>query len=340
LQPIPIHLAYTLRDQPSLDTVGSRTMAHRRTGGTLAATLVAAALAVPAGASAATITNAGFESGDLTGWTVVDSGSGTWSVYSGPTGPGVGLAIGVPPEGTYGAATSQGNLGTHVLYQDVALEAGYTHTLKLSIYWVNNAAFVTPSPQTLDATGGANQQYRIDVMKPSAAATSVDPADVLASVYQSQAGDPTTQAPREVTADLSALAGQTVRLRIAEADNQDYFSAAVDDVRIASTAIPAPPITTPPVTTPTTPPVTTTPLPAPVVCTSTRRFTIHLRPAAARLTSAVVKVNGKKVRVRTGKRLTAVVDLRGLAKGTYKVTIAARDVAGHVHRETRSYRTC
>jgi hypothetical protein len=71
----------------------------------------------------------------------------------------------------------------------------------------------------------------------------------LAYTLRDQAGDPTTQAPREVTADLSALAGQTVRLRIAEADNQDYFSAAVDDVRIAWTAIPAPPITTPPVTT-------------------------------------------------------------------------------------------
>jgi hypothetical protein len=318
-------------------------MTHRRAAGTLAGALIAAALAVPAGASGATITNAGFESGDLTGWTGVDTGSGTWSVYTGSTAPG-GLAIGAPPERTHGATTSQNGPGSHVLYQDVALEAGYTHTLKLSIYWVNSAAFVTPAPETLDENGPANQQYRIDVMKPSAAATSVDPADVLVSVFGSQAGDPTTQAPREVTADLSALAGQTVRLRIVETDNQNYLSAAVDDVRIASTAIPAPPIPAPaipapPIPTPPTPPGATPPA-APVVCTSARRFTIHLRPAYARLTSAVVKVDGKRLRVRTGRRLTAVVDLRGLPKGTYKARIYARDAAGLPYRETRSYRTC
>jgi hypothetical protein len=326
-------------------------MADRRAVGTLlAAALVTVALAIPAGAAAATVTNGDFESGDLTGWTAVDSGSGTWSVYSGPTAPGVGLPIGAPPEGTYGATTSQGSQGSHVLYQEVALEAGYTHTLTLSIYWVNGAgAFVTPAPETLDETGPANQQYRIDVMKPSAAATSVDPADVLASVYQSQPGDPLTQAPVEVTADLSALAGQTVRLRMAEADNQFYFSAAVDDVRIDSTAIPAPPVDTPPppsLATPAVvppPPAATppaAPVPAPHVCTSRRRFTIHLRPAGDTLRSAVVKVYGKKVRVRKGKRLTAVVDLRGLGKGTYVVTIGARDGAGRAHREARSYRTC
>jgi hypothetical protein len=54
----------------------------------------------------------------------------------------------------------------------------------------------------------------------------------------------------------------------------------------------------------------------------------------------VVKVNGKTVTVRKGKRLTAVVDLRGLHKGTYHVTINARDAAGRHHREIRSYETC
>ena len=314
-------------------------MADRRAVGTLlAGALLTVALAIPAGAAAATVTNGDFESGDLTGWTAVDSVSGTWSVYSGPTAPGgASLAIGAPPEGTYGATTSQNGPGSHVLYQDVALAAGSRHTLELSIYWVNNAAFVTPAPQTLDETGPANQQYRIDVMKPSAAATSVDPADILASVYQSQASEPATQAPQEITADLSAFAGQDVRLRMAEVDNQSNFSAAVDDVRIESALIAGPHPVTLPTTTTTTPPAATRPA---VVCTSTRRFTIHLRPAGARLVSAVVKFYGKNVRVRKGKRLTAVVDLRGLAKATYVVTIDARDGAGRAYREKRTYRTC
>jgi hypothetical protein len=315
---------------------------HRQTAATLVV-LAAGTLALPCMASAATVVNGGFESGDFGGWTKVESGSGAWSVYTGTTSPG--LAIGAPPEGTHGATTSQTGPGSHLLYQDVALAAGYTHTLKLSVYWVNNASFVTPSPERLSEVGSANQQYRVDVIQPSAAVTSVDPADNLASVYQSHAGDPLTQLPREITADLSALAGRTVRIRIAETDNMGNFSAALDDVRIDSAPIaapaPAPDPTTPDPTTsdPTTLPATT-PAATPASCTSRRRFTIHLRPALTHLTTAVLKVNGKKVTVRKGKRLTSVVDLRGLPKGSYEVTINARDRAGRRHRETRTYQTC
>jgi hypothetical protein len=320
---------------------------QRRTTAALVAALAAGTLALPGTASAATIANGGFESGDFTGWITAESGSGAWSVYTGTSTPG-GQAVGSPPEGTHGATTSQGSAGSHVLYQDVALEAGSTHTLTLSIYWRNTAAFVTPSPETLSHTGSPNQQYRVDVMRPSAAVTSVDPADILASVYQSHAGDPLTQTPSQITADLSALAGQTVRIRIAETDNQNYFSAALDDVRIDSAPIAAPaPVPTPDATTPeaatekaTAPDATTPDATTPATCTSQRRFTIRLRPALAALTTAVVKVNGGTVTVRKGKRLTAVVDLRGLQKGTYHVTINARDAAGRHHRETRSYETC
>jgi hypothetical protein len=325
---------------------------RRRTTATLIAALGAGTLALPCMASAATIANGGFESGDFTGWVKAESGSGAWSVYTGTAAQG-GLAVGSPPEGTHGAATSQTSPGSHVLYQDVALEAGSTHTLTLWIYWRNNAAFVTPSPETLSQSGSPNQQYRVDVMRPSAAVSSVDPADTLASIYQSRAGDPLTQTPKQITADLSALAGQTVRIRIAETDNQNYFSAAADDVRIDSAPIAAPePVPTPDETTPdattpdattpdaTTPDATTPDATTPATCRSQRRFTIHLRPALAALTTAVVKVNGKTVTVRKGKRLTAVVDLRGLHKGTYHVTINARDAAGRHHREIRSYETC
>lgn len=325
---------------------------HRRTTAALVAALAAGTLALPGTASAATIANGGFESGDFTGWIKAESGVGAWSVYTGTAAPG-GLAVGSPPEGTHGATTSQSGAGSHVLYQDVALEAGSTHTLSLSIYWRNNVAFVTPSPETLSQTGSANQQYRVDVMRPSAPVTSVDPADILASVYQSHAGDPLTQTPSQITADLSAFAGQTVRIRIAEVDNQSNFSAALDDVRIDSAPIAAPaPVPTPDATTPeatapdattpdaTTPDAATPDAATPATCTSQRRFTIRLRPALAALTTAVVKVNGRTVTVQKGKRLTAVVDLRGLQKGTYHVTINARDAAGRHHRETRSYETC
>ncbi len=76
-------------------------------------------------------------------------------------------------------------------------------------------------------------------------------------------------------------------------------------------------------------------------CVSRRRFSITLRPARVRLVSAVVRVNHKRVAIRkSSRRLRATVDLRGLAKATYAVTIDARDARRHHYRETRRYRVC
>jgi hypothetical protein len=72
---------------------------------------------------------------------------------------------------------------------------------------------------------------------------------------------------------------------------------------------------------------------------SRRNFSITLRPTNVRLVSAVVRVNHKRVAVRRRSgRLRATVDLRGLPKRTYAVTIDARDAQGHHYRETRRYR--
>jgi hypothetical protein len=104
-------------------------------------------LLVPSASSAATIANGGFESGDFTGWTVVNQpgGSGDWFVYSGTSSPLNGFTIAAPPEGTHAAVTDQGGPASHVLYQDVALEAGFKHTLSFDVYYNNHAsAFATP----------------------------------------------------------------------------------------------------------------------------------------------------------------------------------------------------
>jgi hypothetical protein len=54
-----------------------------------------------------------------------------------------------------------------------------------------------------------------------------------------------------------------------------------------------------------------------------------------------VRVDHKRVAIRRSSgRLRATVDLRGLPKGTYTVTIDARDARPHHYRETRRYRVC
>jgi beta-glucosidase len=76
-------------------------------------------------------------------------------------------------------------------------------------------------------------------------------------------------------------------------------------------------------------------------CASRRHFRIRLRaPRGERLVSARVYVNGHRVRVLRGRRLRAVIDLRGLPKRRVTVRVVARTRKGRRVTETRRYRTC
>jgi hypothetical protein len=196
---------------------------------------VLAALVLATGAVAATVTNGNFETPDFTGWTTwnADGGFGYWFVYTGTIAPISGATILAPPQGTYAATTDQNGANTHILYQDVPLEPGQTHMLSFTLYYENRAG-VFFSPDTLSYLGEPNQQYRIDIMDPAAPVDSVDPGDVFATVFRTMPGDPISKPYTPLTFDLTPFAGQTVRLRFAEVDNQLRFQASVDMVHIES----------------------------------------------------------------------------------------------------------
>jgi hypothetical protein len=77
-------------------------------------------------------------------------------------------------------------------------------------------------------------------------------------------------------------------------------------------------------------------------CVSRRNFRIRIRRQqnGVALISAAVAVNGKRVAVRKGMRLTAPVDLRGLPKGRFTVRVSALMADGRAISGTRQYRTC
>lgn len=189
-----------------------------------------AALAVAAPASAATVVNGDFETGDLSGWEQAST-AGSWANYIGVTNPANGRLIAAPPEGLRAAVSGQNGPGRTFMYQDIALEEGQRHTLNLQVYYESAAALV--SPDTL-ATNLSNQQYRIDVLRAGAPIDSVDAADILTTVFRTQPGDANPRAPFPISTDLTAFAGQTVRLRFAEVATNLFFSASTDDVRIVS----------------------------------------------------------------------------------------------------------
>jgi Ca2+-binding RTX toxin-like protein len=205
---------------------------------------VAAALTVLALASstrAATLANGDFETGSFSNWQVQDlnnvNSASTWYVYSGTAAPLFGAPIAAPPQGTFAAVTDQADPGEHFLYRDVSLETGQTHTLSLYVYYISQQPIV--SPDTFDVTGGPNQQYRIDVIRPTAAIDSLNPADVLLTIFRTQTGDSQSLPPTLMSADLTPFAGQTVRLRFAEVDNQGPFWASTDAVAINSVTPPS-----------------------------------------------------------------------------------------------------
>ena len=173
------------------------------------------------------ITNGDFEANNFGGWGIYSAGYGGWYTYSGTLSPYSNHTIAAPPQGNYAATTDQFGPGVNILYQDISIPANGAYNLNFTLYY-HNWAGVFYTPATLSYTAAANQQYRVDIMNPAAPVDSVVVGDVLANIFQTNVGDPLVLDPTPISFDLSAFAGQTVRLRFAEVDNQGYFNAAVD----------------------------------------------------------------------------------------------------------------
>jgi CubicO group peptidase (beta-lactamase class C family) len=177
-----------------------------------------------------------FESGALEEWRTVGGGAGGWFVYTdgkqapdpGASDPNVPFDVPAPPQGKFAAVTDMNGPGTRILYRDLKLDGRFT--LHLSVFYAGVGGFSSP-PTLAYETPQANQQFRIDLVDPSAPIDSVGKTDVLVNVFQTSPGDPDTSEPTPVSIDLSRWAGQTVRLRFAGTDNQGPLRAGVDDIR-------------------------------------------------------------------------------------------------------------
>ncbi|MBX3387965.1 MAG: hypothetical protein KF691_00775 [Phycisphaeraceae bacterium] len=189
------------------------------------------------------ITNGSFESG-FNGWTRVNQvgGDGTFHLQSGATSPVNGFAVPTPPQGLNAAMTDSVGPGTHVLYQDFVVPVAVpVATLRFSLY-INNSASAFSTPSTLDwATPVLNQQARVDIMSSAADPFSTDALDILQNVFQTTVGSSLVTGYNDFSIDVTALlashAGETLRLRFAEADNVNFFNFGVDSVGLT---VPAP----------------------------------------------------------------------------------------------------
>jgi hypothetical protein len=197
------------------------------------------------------------EKGNLDGWQTFDQANshGQWSPQAGTTSPLSLVSVSTPPQGTYAAMLDEADLnpsgsqaqnsdyaGSHALYEDIVIPSTATKVaLTLSLSYVNRGTLwsdtnVTPS---LDYnTSADNQQIRVDIIDPTVlnssdpnAALDVD-SSVLKNLFITDPMKALSAAYFTITADLSAYAGKTIRLRIASANNRGKLIVGVDNVSI------------------------------------------------------------------------------------------------------------
>jgi hypothetical protein len=186
--------------------------------------------------------NGGPNSNLFPGWTIVDEagGSGTWLAQTGTTGPVTpefdcgNVDVQPPPAGSFAAMTTQSAAGAHILYQDVVIPAGTRPTLSFQYYIRSASDFF--APDSLSRITNPNQQFRVDIVEPSADLFTVN---VLQSVLHIGPGNPRESGYHLQTASLAGLGGRMVRIRFFEVDNQACFNVGIDDVRLDDALSPA-----------------------------------------------------------------------------------------------------
>ncbi len=185
-----------------------------------------------------------FESGTLAGWTLDRRGNGNWFAYQDgrqapdpkQSDPFVPFNMPNPPQGKFAAVSDTMGPGSRLMYRDIKLDGPVM--LEVTVFYTNgidglsgySSRFV--APRTLAINAGPNQQFRIDLLAPTAAPDSMADADIRATVFETGPDAPARRGPTPIRYDLSRWAGQTVRLRIATADNQGPMRAGIDNVRL------------------------------------------------------------------------------------------------------------
>jgi hypothetical protein len=198
--------------------------------------------------------NGDFETGDLTGWTMETFRDGEWLVYedgltppdpkySPPDSEGIGFEgkpfeLPDPPQGRYAAVTdsSWAGAGVRYLYRDIEVTEPYV--LHALVFYQNSWTAIR-DPGHFNLTDEKqtqwyhNQQYRVDVIDPTAPIDTVEPDHIWGTLFATKPGDPGDLEPTRVSLDLSPWQGETVRLRLVCVSHiYGPMRAGVDDVDV------------------------------------------------------------------------------------------------------------
>ena len=135
-------------------------------------------------------------------------------------------------------------------------------------------------------------------------------------------------------ATVSFTGAGTCTIDANQAGNADYLSA--PQVTQSFTVTPKPKATPKAISA-----VAAFSLPPARQCVSHRKFTIHVRTLPGiKWVSAVIKINGKRVKSVGRSHISALVNLVGLPKGTFVLSITVKATNGQTVTGTRTYHTC
>jgi len=184
------------------------------------------------------ITNGGFETGSLSGWTLTSqtgsfSGSGFF-VTGGTTAPVSGAPTAGPASGTKYAVSDQAGPATEILSQAFTAPGPASSLIVSFSLFVNTYGGIEINPAGLDYTAVANQYARVDLLQAGSSLFTVGPG-VLQNFYSG--ADAVSSIPNPYTNysfNITSLAGGggTFILRFAEVDNVDVLNMGVDNVSV------------------------------------------------------------------------------------------------------------
>jgi hypothetical protein len=200
----------------------------------LASGLLAAAFALSFSGARADelIVNGGFETGDFTGWSTANGGSGAWFVTSGNSAPDSGEPTVGPASGNYYAVTGQGGPGSHSLWQDFTVGAGQTVNVSFDMF-DNDFSDAGPlgGNGNLNYSDGANQHVEVDILDSTG-------STILDNLFygSTPAAGPNPYQAYSFNISSAVAAGGTYELRFAEVDNQFFNSMGVDNVSVTDSA--------------------------------------------------------------------------------------------------------